>query len=137
MVQVAGIELLILPALALGTVLSLVELYFIHGDEIGLHWLSHGLHALPFMYGAVLITMNTEQALSLVGLGNSLMYVLGAQILVGIIALFKIKVAVSIAGQGKIGESFIHLLIIAALIVAAPYIWEYALADVLGDTLTL
>ena len=137
MVEILGAELIILPALLLGTILSIVELYFVAGDESGLHWFRHGLHAIPFMYLFVFLTMNTAWALSLIGFGDQFLYILGAQIVVGIAAFVKIKLAVSVTGRGRIGESNIHLLIIMLLIIGAPYIWEYGLEQVLGDTLTL
>lgn len=137
MVEILGAELLILPAILIGTVLSIIELYFVAGDEAGLHWFRHGMHAIPFMYLFVFLTMNTAWALNIVGFGDELLYVLGAQVLVGIIAFVKIKFAVSVTGRGRIGESNIHLLIIMLLIIGAPYIWELGLEPFLGDMLTL
>jgi hypothetical protein len=130
-------DVLILPAIALGVLISLVELYFVAKDEAGMHWFMHGMHAVPFAILFVFISMNTAPVLSLFGLAENALILAGARVLVGIVAFIKIKAAASITGKGKIGEGNLHLFIIMLLIIAAPYAWEYGLQSALGETLTL
>jgi hypothetical protein len=130
-------SVIILPALALGLLIGLVELYFVAEDEAGMHWFMHGMHAVPFAILFVFVNMNTTPVLSLVGWGSSALILAGVRAAVGVIAFVKIKAAASITGKGKIGESNLHLFVIMLLIIAAPYAWEYGLESALGGQLTL
>ncbi|MCF7866259.1 hypothetical protein K9L67_02970 [Candidatus Woesearchaeota archaeon] len=131
-VEQAAAELIIGPSLALGIILGFVELVFLSKDEAGMHWLKHGLHAIPAMLIFTFIAMNISWALHIIGVADNFWIDLGARALIGIIAMVKIKAAASITGKGGVGESFIHTLIIGVLIIASPYIWEYMLADMIG-----
>jgi len=130
-------EVLVLPALALGVLVGLVELYFVAKDEAGMHWFMHGMHAVPFAILFVFVNMNTAPVLSLFNLASNQLILAGVRVAVGIAAFVKIKAAASITGKGKIGESNLHLFAIMLLIIAAPYAWELGLEDVLGGQLTL
>ena len=122
------------PAIAMGLVLSLIEIYFVSVDEAGMRWLSHALHAVPTMMIFTAVAMNVGPVLSLLGLSLEGGWVyFGIRALVGIVAMVKVKVAASITGKGGVGESNMHVFIIGVLIAASPYIWEFALEDVIGQ----
>ena len=118
-------QLVIFPALAVGIILSLIELIFVHADEKGLGWLGHGLHAIPVMVVFIFISMNVNYALSLVGFQSNFYAEIGVRVLVGLIAMAKIAGAAAIAG--RVGEKKFHVLIIGALVMLAPYLWEWFL----------
>lgn len=125
--------LLILPALLMGVVLSLIEIYFVAKDEAGMHWLKHALHAVPTMFIFTFIAMNTPFVLSFANLDATLAFVIIAQVIVGVVAMVKVKAAASITGKGGVGESNAHVFIIGVLIAASPYIWMYGLAPYIGS----
>lgn len=121
-------ELYLIPALAMGVVIGLVELFFVHADERGLGWLSHGLHTLPTAFIFTFIAMNLEYAASLAGfiLGDRLAIDIGLRVVIGLIATFKVKAAAAIvSGRNAVGEKLWHALIVGALIAASPYIWQF------------
>ena len=130
-------DVIVLPALALGLLVGLVELYFVAEDEAGMHWFMHGMHAVPFAILFVFVNMNTAPVLSLIGFAESALILAGVRVAIGITAFIKIKAAASITGKGKIGESNLHLMVIMLLIIAAPYAWEYGLQSAVGDQITL
>ncbi len=125
-------ELLIGASILMALVLSIIELGFVHADEAGMRWLSHGLHTIPFMFIFTFIAMNIGWALSFVGMHESFWIDLGARVVIGIVAMIKIAAAASITGNGGVGEKIHHVLIIGILVMASPYIWQYALAPVIG-----
>ena len=127
-----GIEgLVIFPALILGVVIGLVELFFVHSDESGMGWFMHGMHALPFTLLFFFVSMNIIFVFGLLNLAiTETWYVdLGVRVLVGIVAMVKIASAAAIVG--RIGEKWYHTLIIGVLIILAPYAW-----DIIGPTIT-
>ncbi len=122
MVALTTGSLLLIPSLALGVIIGLIEVIFVHSDEPGMGWFKHGLHAFPFAVLFVFINMNVQYVLDLFNLVlpfNVLYVYLG----VGVIAFIKIQGAAAIAGST--GEKLWHTLIIALLIVGAPYLWQY------------
>lgn len=127
-----GIEgLVVFPALIIGVVIGLVELFFVHSDESGMGWFMHGLHALPFTMLFVFISMNITFVFSLLNLAiTETWYVdLGVRVIVGIVAMVKIAGAAAIVG--RIGERWYHTLAIGVLIILAPYAW-----DLVGPSVT-
>ena len=133
-------ELLILPALVMGAIIGLVELFFVHSDEaaMGMTWLTHGLHAIPFTILFVFISMNISFVFGLLNLAvtENFMIVLGIRLVVAIIAMLKIAGAAAIApGVRGVGEKIPHTLIIGALVFVAPYAWDYALVGIIGPYL--
>ncbi|MFT4283004.1 MAG: hypothetical protein ACMXX6_01115 [Candidatus Woesearchaeota archaeon] len=126
-------ELIIGGALIMGIILSLIEIHFVHVDEAGMRWFSHAMHAVPFMFVFIFISMNIPWVLDLVGFASNLAINIGVSVLVGIIAMVKIKAAASITGRGGVGESNMHILIIGVLIIASPYIWELGLEPFVGQ----
>jgi hypothetical protein len=130
---VAAPAFYILPAVAMGLVIGIVELTFVHSDERGMGWLAHGLHALPVMFIFVFVSMNVNWALYQIGLANTLWASIGLRVLIGIIAMLKIGAAAAIAG--RVGEKKFHILIIGLLVIAAPYAWEFVLKGLIGKYL--
>lgn len=126
-------ELLIGPAIFMGIILSLLEIHFVHIDEVGMHWFRHALHTIPPMFIFTFIAMNVGWALNLLQLDTNFWIDLGARVAIGIVAMVKIKAAASLTGRGGIGESNMHVLIIGVLVMASPYIWEYLLEGLIGQ----
>lgn len=129
-------EYIIWPAIIMGGIIGLIELFFVHADEAGMGWLSHGLHALPFTIFFVFISMNLGYVHSLIGIPEGTMIDFGIRIAIGLVAMLKIGAAASIVpGARGVGEKLPHTIAIGALVVAAPYIWSYALAGIVGSYL--
>ncbi len=129
-----GPELEIWGAILLGLVIGFIELVFVHQDERGLGWLGHGLHAVPFTILFTFITMNVGFVLSKIpklGIASNPVTEAIVIVVIGIIAMAKIAAAAAIAGNTRIGEKKIHILVIGLLIIAAPYAWKYGLKAVL------
>lgn len=115
-------ELVIVPVLIIGIILGILELIFVHQDEAGMGWVKHGFHALPFMFVFIFISMNLPLVEKLIGMDDKLWFIIAARVLIGIIAAVKIKAAAAVAG--RVGENWPHVLILAALVIAAPFAWE-------------
>jgi hypothetical protein len=119
---------IILPAIAFGLILGLIELIFLAKDESGMHWLTHGLHAIPIMIVFTFVAFNITWALSLFKVQDNLTIDIIARVVIGLLAMAKVKAAASITGRGGVGESWTHTLIIGILMMGGPFIWQYALA---------
>lgn len=115
-------DIVIVPVLVIGVVLGLLELVFVHQDEAGMGWVKHGLHAIPMMLVFIFISMNIPLVEDLLGMADTLWFVIALRVVVGIVAAVKIKAAAAVAG--RVGENWPHVLIIAALVIAAPFVWE-------------
>ena len=118
--------LIILPALIIGVIIGLIEMIFVHSDEIGMGWFMHGLHAFPFTLIFVFINMNVGFVLGLSFMPSILetwWIDLIIRSIIAVIAMLKISAAAAIAG--RVGERFYHTLIIGALILVAPYVWMF------------
>jgi hypothetical protein len=115
-------EFAIIPVIIIGVILGILELIFVHEDEAGMGWLTHGLHAIPIMFLFIFIAMNLPYVESLIGLEDNMWVTVGLRVLIGIIAAFKIKAAAAVAG--RVGENWPHVLIIATLVVVSPFLWE-------------
>ena len=132
-------EFVILPAILLGLIIGIVELIFVHMDEAGMGWFTHALHAVPVAMLFTFITMNVPWVLSILSktaglkLAASPIMELIVIIIIGLIAMVKTYAAAAIAG--RVGEKRIHVLIIGVLIIAAPYVWRYLLANTIGQYL--
>ena len=122
--------LVIVPVIVIGIILGLLEMIFVHHDEAGMGWMKHGFHALPTMFIFIFIAMNVDFVLSLLGdkMPAGEWLIISIRVLIGIIAAFKIKGAAAVAG--RVGENWPHVLIIATLVVVAPFIWEMFLCSV-------
>lgn len=128
--------ILIMPAIALGLVIGLYEAILIHRDvSVPLHRFGHMMHALFLAVVAVFITMNIPYVLSLVPGLKSVPVIawnpaLIIRILVGLVMMFKIHATSSVlqgSGMSTAGtaETWTHSLVIAALTVAAPYVYPF------------
>ncbi|MBI2574601.1 hypothetical protein HYV82_01830 [Candidatus Woesearchaeota archaeon] len=118
-------SLILIPALFMGGVLGLIELFFVHADERGMGWLGHGLHALPATMIFTFVSMNVGYALTFVGQAVSVtpLVELGVRAFIAIVAMLKISAAAAIVG--RVGEKFPHTLAMGALVFAVPYIWQF------------
>lgn len=108
-------SLIIMPAIILGVIVGIIEMFFVHSDEIGMGWFTHGLHAFPFAVLFTFISMNVNWALSLIKLSTNIYYHYGAILLVSIIAMLKISAAAAIAG--RVGERLEHTIMIGVIII--------------------
>ncbi|MGM5483566.1 MAG: hypothetical protein ACQER9_01465 [Nanobdellota archaeon] len=134
--------LFVAPAV-IGILVSLVEIFFVMGDEGGMHPLSHGLHAVPTCIIFTYISMNAIVAgnylAQYVGFfNNPLVSKVSIPILIGLIATLKVKSAASIVsgGHSNVGEKLPHALIVGAIIAAAPFIYPF-IAPMLPSFLTM
>ncbi len=121
-------EFVLLPVLIIGIILAIIEIYFVHQDEAGMHPLTHAIHAIPVMFVFIFISMNIKWVLSFTPLKDTFWIEIGIRVVVGIIAMVKISAAAAVAG--KVGEKFPHTLAIGVLIMVSPYIWELALCQI-------
>ena len=133
-------EFLLIPALVMGAIIGIVELLFVYSDEhaMGMTWFAHGLHTIPFTILFVFVSMNIGFVFNLLNIGITESFVvdLVVRIIVTLIAMIKIAGAAAIApGMRGVGEKIPHSIIIGALIFAAPYAWDYALAGIIGPYL--
>ena len=113
--------LIILPALIMGAIIGLIEMIFVHADEIGMGWFMHGLHAFPFTILFTFGSMNVSWVLGFLPFTESFWVDMGVRAAIAVIGMLKIAAAAAIAG--RVGERFYHTIIIGALIFASPYIW--------------
>jgi hypothetical protein len=118
----------IIPVLVIGLILGFIELIFVHKDEAGMGWLKHGLHALPTMFIFIFISMNIDYVVTLIGVTPATWMTIAIRALIGIIAAAKISAAAAVAG--RVGEKLPHTLIIAALVMVSPFIWEMLLCNI-------
>ena len=118
--------IVLVPALVMGIIIGLVEVFFVHEDEVGMGWLMHAMHALPFTMFFVFVSMNITFAFSLLNLGitENMWVDIGIRAVIGIIAMIKIGAAAAIVG--RVGEKWYHTIAIGLLIIAAPYVWMFA-----------
>ncbi|MBS3171083.1 hypothetical protein J4449_00560 [Candidatus Woesearchaeota archaeon] len=127
-------DVLILPAIYMGLVLGLYEFFAIHKDLAfrGSHFLKHFWHSLlvTMLFIFVLMNMNfvfeSIPALSTIPfLGNEIV----VRVIIGLITILKVHgsgvVARGAGRMGSIGETWVHALIITALIQAAPFAWPF------------
>jgi len=124
-------EVILIPALVFGLVIGLLELFFIHADEHfrGSHWFSHGLHAAGWAIAAVFASMNVSYVLGLFPVLETIPVIsnpLYLRIVIGLITLVKVWGVSAVVGGAKgkgMHEKLWHVIVIAALVVASPYIY--------------
>ncbi len=119
----------VMPAVVMGLIIGLLEMFFVHSDEkgIGLASFMHGLHAVPFCILFVFVSMNVSTVYNMLNIqmSQNMAMDLGVRVFIGLVAIFKITGSAAIARGTHIGEKLPHSLIIGALIVAAPYVWGF------------
>lgn len=116
---------LIVAPIVIGLVISIVELIFVHADESGLGWLSHGLHAVPTTLIFTFISMNSQLVLAqdFMSWMPAWLGMYAIPVIIGLVAAIKVKAAAAIARGGSVGEKMWHALVIGALIAAAPFVY--------------
>lgn len=122
------VQIAIVPVIVIGLILAILELIFVHQDEAGMGWMKHGLHAVPVMFVFIFISMNINYVCYLFKWEPGMWITIGIRVLIGIIAAAKISAAAAVAG--RVGEKLPHTLIIAGLIMAAPFVWESFLCGI-------
>lgn len=131
-----GIEGLEIGApILFGLIISIIEIIFVHNDELGSRWFVHALHAVPFTLLFVFINMNTAFVMSYVPVAffQGFLGLLVVRVAVGLIATIKIKTAAAVIGG--YGEKWPHAIVIGALIIAIPYVWDLVLKSLLRPIL--
>jgi hypothetical protein len=120
----AQIGMVIMPALLVGAIIGLIEMVFVHSDEIGMGWFYHGLHALPFTMLFTFASMNVNYVYILLRLpiAETFWIDLAIKAVISIIAMIKIQSAAAIAG--RVGERLHHTLIIGGLIFAVGVFYK-------------
>ncbi|MBS1266893.1 MAG: hypothetical protein MAG795_00862 [Candidatus Woesearchaeota archaeon] len=140
-IKIKGGEMLeglqLIPSAVMGIIIGLVEAMFVHSDEgpMGLTWIPHALHALPFTILFVFMSMNLHFVLGLLNLSitESPLVVLIIRGVITIIGMIKIAGSAAIAkGVRGVGVKLPHTIIVGALIFGAPYAWEYAIGGFVG-----
>ena len=125
--------LVILPAIGMGIILGVYELYLLHGDEAfsGSHWLTHGLtHIWPVLIVASLASFNIDFFQQIIGdslptlLANDLLLRIALGLVVAIKVFTGSAVVAGARGRGM-HEGIIHCLIIGGLISTSPFLWPF------------
>ncbi len=119
---------LILPSIIMGIAIGLVEMFFVYQDEMsmGILAFTHALHTFPFAILFTFLSMHVEIVLNFLPmLPSTPQIVLAIRGVIGLLALMKIAGAAALVKGSMIGEKWMHSLIIASLIVAAPYAWQF------------
>ena len=127
-------ELIIIPAIILGAIIGLYELFLIHKDEnfSGSHWFGHGLHAAIWAILATFAVMNVQFVYENLTFLQGVKYLDNQWIfrgLIGLITLIKIHSASAVVkttiGSSKgLKETWAHSLIVVLLIYFSPEIWS-------------
>jgi len=119
----ADANLIVMPALIMGAVIGLIEMFFVHADEIGMGWFMHGLHALPATMFFTFVSMNIAWTMTILpfSVPGGFLGELAVRAVIALIAMIKIQTAAAIAG--KVGVRIQHTLVLGAMIMASPYIW--------------
>lgn len=123
-------EFLILPAVYMGGLLGLYEIFLVHKDEAfrGSHWLKHGWHALLVTMFFVFIAMNVDFLYGIIPALASVP-VVAVRVIIGILAAAKVHTAAAVLRSSALGptlgETWIHSLVIGTLITVSPYIWPF------------
>jgi len=121
---------LIIHGIIIGLVISIIELYFVHADEeaFGFRvWFTHGWHAIPWTTGLTIISLlgyysyETLSAYLPVPLPP-----IAIPFIVFIFSAIKLHGVTLI--MGRLGEKWVHVLIISLLIALAPFYYPYVSA---------
>ena len=127
-------EFILLPAVYMGLVIGLYEMFLVHKDEAfkGSHWLKHGWHALLVTMFFVFLAMNVDFIFTMIPALAGIPVIsneIAIRVLIGLIAAAKVHGAAAViksSGLGpSIGETWFHSLVIGTLITISPYIWPW------------
>lgn len=123
-------ELFIGPAILMGIVIGFYEAHLVHNDEGHIRGaFKHSIHTIPVTMALVFIAMNVDFIVTFLPAwaffkSAAFPHVLRAAI--GIFAMLKLHGVSAIAGNVKgMQEKWSHAFIVAALIVATPYLFQY------------
>ncbi len=128
----AEATLVIMPAIVSGLVIGIYEAVLLHRDvTIPTHRFGHMIHAMIIALIAAFAVFNVPFVFSFISQLEGIPFlgtVLGFRILIGFIMMIKIhgvSAALKGAGMAQHGmrETWLHSLIVAALVIAAPYAW--------------
>jgi len=126
-----------------GLLAGLIEIFFVIGDEGGMHPLVHGLHALPISIIFSYISFNAIPVGNYLAnyisfFGNPIVSTYLIPFLIGIIATIKVKSAASIisGGHTSVGERLPHALLVGFFIALGPFIWPF-LAPILPSFMNM
>ncbi|MBU1245549.1 MAG: hypothetical protein KKH88_00795 [Nanoarchaeota archaeon] len=117
--------LVFFPVIIWSIILSVLEMIFLHGD-IHRRWLIDSLHVFPFTFLFIFINLNAEYVINYFNWDVSfpIHYI---YLFVGLIAFIKIYGAVTfgmLREKIHFARVFFHTIIIALLIIVAPYLWK-------------
>ena len=99
---VEQVTYVVLPALIMGAIIGLIELFFVHADEVGMGWFAHGLHALPFTMLFTFAAMNVSWVLTFIpGVPDNMWVTLAVRAGVSIVGMIKIAGAAAIGDECK------------------------------------
>ena len=121
-----GLGIAIFPVLVWGILIALLEMFFLHQD-IHRRWFIDSLHVFPFTLLFVFVNINAAAFVDYFvwDLPFPIHYV---YIFVGLVAFIKNFGAVTfgmLREKIHFARVFFHTIIIALLIIAAPYIWNF------------
>lgn len=126
--SVTNLPGMILPSIIMGLIIGALEMFFVYQDEMsmGILAITHALHTFPFTILFVFLSIHVEIIMNFLPMIPATgIAILVVRIVVGIIALIKIAGAAALVKGSMIGEKWIHSIIIAILIIASPYIWDF------------
>jgi hypothetical protein len=125
---------MIMPPVIVGIIIGLYEIILIHRDvSIPTHRFGHSIHAVVYAIIACFCTMNAPWVIANFAFLKGIPYMsaITLQIIVGLITMAKIH-GVSAAIKTTMGgmsvglkETWFHSLLVAALVIAAPYVWPF------------
>lgn len=127
-------DLIIGPALVLGCLIGLYEIFLIHRDTMAYHRLGHSIHAFALSIAFCFACMNVDFVFHLIPaietiplLGSVIVF----RVAIGLIAAVKIHLVTKVihgtgtAGVRRTSETWLHSFIIGGLIVATPYLYPF------------
>jgi len=128
-------DLLIGPALFLGLIIGAYEAIVVHRDvTVPTHRFTHMIHALVLSVLFVFASMNVDFVLSIIPALKNIPIIgspLIVRVIIGLIATIKIHIISKVIPGTTTGaikgmsETWLHSLLIGALIVAAPYLYPF------------
>jgi len=132
---IALVEFIIMPAIVIGLIVGLYEFLLMSRDvAVPMHKFGHGLQAILFSVLFVFASMNAEWMIETFGFLGGIPFLntlIGLRILIGVLAALKLHAAsAALQGMGSgmsmgMAEKWTHTVVIAGLIIAAPYIYPF------------
>jgi len=118
---------LIIKGAIIGLIISIIELYFVHSDEEAFGfkvWFSHGWHTIPWTIGLTIVNLLGYYSYETIApyLPISVPSIV-IPFIIFVISAIKLHGITLI--MGKIGEKWVHVLIVSLLIALAPFYYPY------------